>query len=58
VPSDPRVTSRGPGIAARAGLDDDTTAISCGTPSPPPLNPGLPLQALMAPLGRAITALE
>jgi hypothetical protein len=32
--------------------------MSCGTPSPPPLNPGLPPQALMAPLGRAITALE
>jgi hypothetical protein len=32
--------------------------MSCGTPSPPPLNPGLPLQAMMAPLGRATTALE
>jgi hypothetical protein len=31
--------------------------MSCGTPSPPPLNPGVPLQALMALLGRAITAL-
>jgi len=57
VPSDPRVTSRGPGIAM-AGLDDDTTALSCGTPSPPPLNSGVPLQAVTALLGRAITALE
>jgi hypothetical protein len=31
--------------------------MSCGTPSLPPLNPGVQLQALMALLGRTITAL-
>jgi hypothetical protein len=32
--------------------------MSCGTPSPLPLNPGVQLQAVTALLGRAITALE
>jgi hypothetical protein len=32
--------------------------MSCGTPSPPPLNPALPLQPFSASLGRVIVAFE